>query len=125
MGANSLTSRAGTRSQKPTGFLALMDGPARQSNPAVYLRAKTAVLFLLSTSPGCGFQSLPMARPLFAVAMDRAKAAAPPLAKSTTLHLKLQKPMRPSERSRPSADLLDLSFIARKKEQSPKAKSTY
>src|SRR5262249_13288178 len=115
MGANSPISRAGMRSLKPTGFLALMDGPARQSNPAVYLREKIVVLFLLSTSPGCGFQSLPMARPFFARVMDRAKAGAPPLAKSMIPHLKLPKPMRPSERSRPLADRLDLNFIARKK----------
>jgi hypothetical protein len=48
--------------------------------------------------PGCGFRFLPMARRLFGRATDRAKAVAPPLAKSTTPQLRLQKPMRLSER---------------------------
>jgi hypothetical protein len=64
-----------------------------------------------------------LARLSFARVMDQARAVAPPPAKSTTPHLRLQKPMRPSERSRPSAGLLVLSFIARKKRRTRKAKS--
>ena len=55
------------------------DGWSRETvESAAYLREKTAVLSLLSISPGCGFQSLPMARPSFARVTDRAKAVAPP-----------------------------------------------
>ena len=86
MGANSLTSRAGMRSPRPTASLALMAGTARLLNPAACWREKTAVLSLLSISPGCGFRSLPMARPSSARVTDRAKAMAAPLAKSTTPH---------------------------------------
>ena len=66
MGANSPTSRAGTRSRKPTASLALMAGAGRRLNPAASSPEKTVVLSLLSISPGCGFRSMPMARPSFA-----------------------------------------------------------
>ena len=63
------------------------DGWSRETlNPAAYSHEKTVVLSLLSISPGCGFQSLPMARLSSARVTDRAKAMAPPLAKSTTPH---------------------------------------
>src|SRR5262245_3656525 len=98
MDASFLTSRAGTPSRKPIGSLVLMVGAGKRSNPAASFREKTVVLFLPSISPGCGFQSLPMARPLFARVTDPAKAEVLPLARPTTPHLKLQKPRRPSER---------------------------
>ncbi len=54
MAGNSPISRAGTRSQRPTGSSALTAGAGRPSNPTASWPARTAAPSWPSTSPGCG-----------------------------------------------------------------------
>ena len=113
MDASFPISKAGTRSRKPIGSLALMAGIGRPLNPAASWPGKTAGHSWPSTSRECGSPCMPMGRPLFEKAMAPVKAVVPHLAKSTTSRSRPQKPMPPNEHWRPSASRLDLSSIER------------
>ena len=113
MGASSPISKAGMRSQKPIGSLALMPGTGRPWSPVASWRAKTAGHSSPSMSPRCASPCMPMAQLSSVTAMGRGKAVAPPQGTSTTSPSRPQKPMPPNERSPPSANRLGLSFIAR------------
>src|SRR5262245_40662979 len=115
MGANSLISRAGTRSRKPTGSLALIAGAEKPLNHAVSSREKTEGPSSVFTPPGCGFRSLPMVQPSFVRATDRVKAVAPHPVRCTTSHSRQRKPMPPSALWLLSANLSGFSFIAKAK----------
>ena len=79
-----------------------MAGTGRLLNSAAYSLEKTVARSLLSISPGSGFRCMPVARPSFAKATDRAKAVGPPQVKSTIPRLRRQKPTPPNARWRPS-----------------------
>src|SRR5262245_47381000 len=78
MGANSLTSRAGTRSRKPTEFSALMVGIGRRLTPVASSPGKIVAPSLLSIPPGCGFRCRPAVQPSFEKVTARVKAVASP-----------------------------------------------
>src|SRR5262245_55831186 len=111
MGANSLTSKAGTRSQKPTESSVLMVGAARQLNPVACSPGKIAALSLQSTPPGSGFQCKPAVQRSFEKVTARVKAVVPRPVRCTILLLKLRKPMPPSVLLPPSANLLGWPFM--------------
>ena len=115
MVAKSPTSKAGTRSRKPTGSLALMVGIGRRWTPAASWRGKTAAHFSPSMSPKCALLCRPMQRPLCAKVMVLVRAGAPRRARSTTLRLRRPRPMPPSERWRRSANRSDSSSIEKTK----------
>ena len=99
MDASSPISKAGTRSRKPTGFLALMAGTGKPWTPVASWHVKTAASFLaVYIGEGAYHRCKPTGRLLFAKAMARAKAVVPRLAKSTILLSRPQKPMPPNVR---------------------------
>src|SRR5262245_46495968 len=110
MGANSPISRAGTQFRKPIESLDLMVGAARQSNHVASLPEKVEAPSLLSIQPECGLRCRPAVQQSFEKVTARVKAEVPHPARCTTLRLRLRKLMQLNERSRPSANLLGLSF---------------
>ena len=121
MAANSLISRVGTPSRRPTGSSDSMAGTGRRSNPNASLPAKIGALSWRSTSPGCGSPYMRTARPSFGKAMAPAKAMAHPRARCTTSPSRLRKPMPPSGRWLPSVDRLVLSSIGVAGQRIPEA----
>ena len=114
MAASSPISKAGTRSRKPIGSLALMVGIGRPSEPRCVLarenRGSFVAVYIAKvriTVEG------PMAQPPFAKAMAPVRVVAPRLVRCMISRSRPQKPMPPNGRWRPSANRSGLSFIAR------------
>jgi hypothetical protein len=111
MGANSPISRAGTPSQRPTAFLALMVGAGRRLNPVVSSSGKIVAPSLRSILRGYGFRCRPAVQPLFEKVTARVKAVAPHPVRCTTLHSRPRKPMPPNAPWLPLADRSGSRFM--------------
>ena len=102
MAASYPTSRAGTRSRKPTGSSASMAGIGKPWNPAACWPERTAVPTSPSISRGSALPCMPMGRPSFGKAMVPGEGAEPRRARSTTSRTRPPRPTPPSERWPPS-----------------------
>ena len=76
---------------------------------------KPRVISSPSMSPKCALPCTPMERPLCAKVMVLVRAGAPRRARSTTLRLRLPRPMPPNERWRRSVNRSDSSSIEKTK----------
>ena len=73
MAASSPISKAGTRSRKPIGFLALMVGAGRPSKSRCVLARENRGTFLAVYIAGSASLCTPTARPLFAKVTEQVK----------------------------------------------------
>src|SRR6187551_1405576 len=113
MGASSPISKAGTRSRKPTGFLALMAGTGKPWTPVASWHVKTGGHSSPCMSRRCASPCTPTGRLLFARAMAPAKVVLTRPVRFTIPHLRRRRPMPPSVPWPPLANHSGLSSIGR------------